>query len=360
MCALLLGAPVLRAEADLPVHVEVAECPDLDSAEIQRIAAAELRASPSEAKAPDVLEIDVTCEASRVIIRVKDPLSRKAVQRSFDLAPSAPKARSRLVAIAATELVAASWAELQVGRPLTVPPEGGAPGEAERRVASVALTHASRNPELDAPGSKVTRPTNPNRVEPAGPTTPYEPYERHWYDVEAPDDRMFRVVAVASGRTFFKVPGILWGGGVRVGEERFHFMSWSADAMIETGSVGVAANPYNLLTATVGGALLLWARIGPVTGRIGAGLRAGIAEVGSTASSVAPWGWPLGTSSISFRLSPHFVLDISGEAGYVVLPSGQLHQADLKGGWFSGQIGLGMVPSPKPPPARETAAATGE
>jgi hypothetical protein len=96
-----------------------------------------------------------------------------------------------------------------------------------------------------------------------------------------------------------------------------------------------------------------------VTGRLGAGLRAGIAEVGSTASSVAPWGWPLGTSSISFRLSPHFVLDIAGEAGYVVLPSGQAHQSDLRGGWFSGQVGIGLVPSPKAP-ARATAAARAE
>jgi hypothetical protein len=199
---------------------------------------------------------------------------------------------------------------------------------------------------------------NPNPVLPKEPLTRYEPYERHWYDIEAPADRMLRVVAVASGRTFFKVPGILWGGGVRVGEERFHFMSWSADALIETGGVGVTDNRYNLLTATVGGALLLWARIGPVTGRIGAGLRAGIAEVGSTASSVAPWGWPLATSSISFRLSPHFVLDVAGEAGYVVLPSGKTGQADLKGGWFSGQIGIGLVPSPTPP--RATAAARAE
>jgi hypothetical protein len=344
-CALLLGAPVLRAEADLPVHVDVGECPDLDAAEIARIATAELSGSPSETKDPDVLAIDVSCEDSRVVIRVKDPLSRKAVQRSFNLALSDPKARSRLVAIAATELVAASWAELQVGRPLTVPPEGGTPGEAERRVASVALTHVKPNP-------------NPALVEPKGPSTPYEPYERHWYDMEAPVDRMFRVVAVASGRTFFKVPGILWGGGVRVGEERFRFASWSADALIETGGVGIPSNRYNLLTATVGGALLLWVRSGPVTARLGAGLRAGIAEVGSTASSVAPWGWPLGTSSISFRLSPHFVLDISGEAGYVVLPSGRQDQADLKGGWFSGQIGLGMVPSARP--RKATAAARAE
>ncbi|HVW23820.1 MAG TPA: hypothetical protein VHC69_00525 [Polyangiaceae bacterium] len=337
-CALLLGSPALRAEADLPVRVQIGECPDLDAAEIRRIASVELRARPSDAEGPDVLDIGVTCDGPRVVIRVKDPLSRKAVQRSFNLGLSDPKARSRLVAIAATELVLASWAELQVGRPLTVPPEGGAPGEGERRVASVALTQTL--PHAQAGARAASAPV---------PSAPYEPYQRHWYDLEAPPDRMFRVVAVASGRKFFRLPGLLWGGGVRAGEERFHFMSWSADGIIETGSVGSPSNRYDLLTATVGGALLVWARVGPVTGRVGVGLRAGIAEVGSTASSVAPWGWPLGTSSISIRLSRHFVFDIAGEAGYVVLPSGHAGQADLKGGWFSGQLGVGMVPAPNAP-----------
>jgi len=342
-CALLLGGPALRAEADLPVRLELGQCPDLEAIEVRRIATAELRARPSDTAGPDVLDIEVTCEGPRVVNRVRDPLSRKAVQRSFNLGLSDPKARSRLVAIAATELVLASWAELQVGRPLTVPPEGGAPGEHEQRVASVALTHVKPAASLPL----VPEPTDTGR---------YEPTERKWYDLASPRDRMFRGVAVGSGRKFFNVPGILWGGGVRVGEERFHLMSWSADVLIESGSVGSSRNTYDLSTATVGGALLLWGRVGPVTGRIGAGLRAGIAEVGGTTSSVAPWGWPLGTSSLSFRITRDIVLDLAGESGYVVLSS-RSGQAAIKGGWFSGQVGLGIVPSPTVARARGTGAA---
>jgi len=357
-CALLFGTTVARAEAELPVRLEFGQCPDLDETEVRRVATAELQGQPSASSGPNVLEIGVTCEGPRVIIRVKDPLSRKAVQRSFNLSMSDPPARSRLVAIAATELVLASWAELQVGRPLTVPPEGGSPRELDRRVASVAITRVRTRAVAPSESGASQTPAVP-----AGPDKPtaYEPTERRWYDLESPNDRMLRVTAVVSGREFFKLPGLLWGGGLRVGEERFRFMSWSADALVESGTVGKPDSHYDLFTATVGGALLLWARSGPITARLGVGLRAGLAEVGGTASSVAPWGWPLGTSSVTIRFSRQLVLDLAGEAGYVVLGSGHAGQSDLKGGWFSGQIGVGFVPSPNPPrAARGTGAATAE
>jgi hypothetical protein len=327
------------------VRLEVGQCPDLDAAEIRRLATAELSAQPAAAGDPGVLDIGVVCDGPRVTIRVKDPLSRKLVQRSFNLSASDPPARSRLVAIAATELVLASWAELEVGRRLTVAPEGGVPSDEDRRVASVALTHM---PPIIGPAVRA-----------GAPAIPYEPLDRRWYDLESPIDRMFRVTAVVSTRKFFNLPGLLWGGGVRLGEERFHFMSWSADVLFESGTVGHQDNPYRLFTATAGGSLLLWARIGPITGRIGGGLRAGLAEVGGSASSVAPWGWPLGTSSITFRITRHLVIDLTGEAGYVVLPGAR--QQTLTGGWFSGQLGLGIVPSPNPPRAAKlTGAAAAE
>jgi hypothetical protein len=331
-CALWLTAVEARAAPDLPVKLLVGACPDLDEAEIRRIAAAELRAQPSAESGPNVLEIAVTCEGSRVLIRVQDPLSRKGVQRSFNLGLSDPKARSRLVAIAATELVLASWAELELGRPMTVAPEGGVPTDAEKRKAAEIAA---------ALGIKLAPPGQPAAKEAA---VPYEPKERHWYDVETPADRMFRFSAVVSARKFFDQPGLLWGGGLRLGEERFRFISWAADILIESGTVGTGERTYQILTSTLGGSLLLWGRVGPITGRIGAGLRAGFAEVGGSASSVAPWGWPLGTSSLSFRTNQGIVLDLVGEGGYVVLPAGSAGQPGLRGGWFSGQIGIGYAP----------------
>jgi hypothetical protein len=333
LCALLLGARIAHANPDLPVRLALEGCPDLDEGEVRRIVGAELRTRPATESGPNVLGIEVACAGPRVTIRVTDPLSRKAVQRSFNLGLSQPPARARLVAIAATELVLASWAELDVGAPLTVEPEGEKPAAADERAARELA--AARRQVNQKPYAKPT---------PIEPATPYEPPVRHWYDLDSPNDRMFRVGMLTSARTFFTQPGLLWGGGLRVGEERFKLISWSADLLLEAGTVGGEGNHYDIVTATAGGALLLWGRLGPFTGRIGAGLRAGIAQVGGSASSVAPWGWPLGTSSITVRIDRYVALDFSGESGYVVLPGATGQQRDLRSGWFAGQVGFAYTP----------------
>jgi hypothetical protein len=315
-----------RAAAQIEplVMLRVDRCDDLSEAEVRRIVNAELGAAPASARGPGVTEVTVECDASRVVIRVSDPLTRKGVQRSFDLSLSDSRARGRLVAIAATELVLASWSELGRSKKLEVEPEGPTPPPA----ATTAARRVAERREED----------------------PYEPRTRSWYDADTPEDRMFRVVALASMRAFFAHPGALWGGGVRIGEERFRFLGWSLDMLFERGAIGEPGSRFDAFTTTVGGALFAAARSGPVTGRIGAGLRAGIAGASpgpqtTGTSTLAPWGWPLGTAAVTFRLGSSIVLDLSGEAGYVVLAGP--NDLRLRGGWFSGQLGLGFLPGGK-------------
>ena len=317
-----------RAQIEPLVLLDVSRCEGVSDAEVRRITTAELGAAPASARGPGVTEVTVECDAAHVVIGVRDPLTRKGVQRSFDLGLSDPKGRGRLIAIASAELVLASWSELDTKQKLRVEPEGPSPpGEsataARRRVAE--------------------------RME------PYEPRIRTWYDQDTPRDRMFRVVGLASMRAFFGSPGALWGGGLRVGEERFRFFSWSADFLVERGTVGSPGSAFDAFTTTLGGSLFIYGRSGPLTGRLGAGLRAGLAGISpqgqaASGSTLAPWGWPLGTASVSVRISPSLVFDISGEAGYVTLAD--TGQRGLRGGWFSGQLGFGFVPghgeSPEP------------
>jgi hypothetical protein len=54
---------------------------------------------------------------------------------------------------------------------------------------------------------------------------------------------------------------------------------------------------------------------------------------------VAPWGWPLGISMITVR-AKSFVLEFSGEGGYVQFPASG---GEVSGFWLSGQFGMGMV-----------------
>jgi hypothetical protein len=318
MAAILLWSPVARADAP-PVRVTVENCEAIDEAEVHRIVSAELGASPSSSgtAATDVL---VSCERSRVIVRVKDPLSRKAIQRSFDIGLSDPRARSRLVALASSELILASWAELRVNPKLRVIPEGPEP--------------------------------NPKLVQAARQTVDdfkWEPKPKRWYEAETPKDRMARLVFLGSVRGFFDGTGTVWGGGVRVGEERFRLVSWSVDFLFETGTVRTNDAKYQIETGTLGAWLLLYKRWGFFTGRIGAGLRL-VAVSSSTltpgtpqgSTTIAPWGWPLAAASTSFRITSSLIADLSGEAGYAVLPVPTASDAGVRGWWFSGQVGFGF------------------
>ncbi len=303
-----------RAETDVPVLLELHECGDLQEPELRRIVAAELGAVAMEKSGPFVTRVSVSCSGPKATLTVQDPLSRKAVQRTIDLGSADTRARTRLVAIASTELVLSSWAELESNPTPAVEPEGPRPPDETRRAArGIALDHAA---------------------------TGYHFRIRHWYDAETPSERYLALTLVGSARSFFDTPGTLVGGGVRVGEERFRFVAWSVDLLFETGSVKPGAQTFDLKTFTTGGRLLAQGRVGKFAAGVGAGLRVGVAA-SQGSSSLAPWGWPLGVAAASLRIGSSAVLELSGEASYVVLPLGG--DTTLRGAWFNGQLGLGWL-----------------
>jgi hypothetical protein len=171
-----------------------------------------------------------------------------------------------------------------------------------------------------------------------------------WYQTETPSDRMLRLMFLGSVRSFFDRNGTLWGGGARIGEERFRAVSWSADFLFETGDVRTGAGEYHVESGTLGAWLLLYKRWGIFTGRVGAGLR--LVAMASSArtpgepggsTTIAPWGWPLAASSVTLKLAPWFVVELSGEVGYAVLPVPNASDPGVRGAWFSGQFGVGTT-----------------
>jgi hypothetical protein len=183
-------------------------------------------------------------------------------------------------------------------------------------------------------------------------TEQYEPEARPWYSVEAPPERHFRILAVGSMRTLFAQPATLWGGGVRLGEERFRSASWATDFLFENGTVRTDRGlQYDIQSFTVGAMLFAYVRSGSLTAGIGGGVRAGLvtssavtpgAPAGS--SAFAPWGWPLGAVSMSVALGGGVVFDASAEVGYVVLPVPNPTDPGIHSGWFGAQLGLGLMP----------------
>jgi hypothetical protein len=166
-------------------------------------------------------------------------------------------------------------------------------------------------------------------------------------------DRQFRALAMVSTRTFFASDGILWGGGVRIGEEPLTSIGWSLDALYETGEVGALQSRYDLQTATLGGMLFLYKRWSAGTARAGAGLRAGVTRSattdgsGSGTSTASPWGWPLAAISLSVLPASGVVVEVGAEGGYVAMPvsaGGGDRDAAIRGAWFGGQLGIGAIP----------------
>lgn len=303
---------------------------------MERVLAAELAADtdPRADSAQEPTWVVARCVGKRVLLEVNDPLSRKTVQRTFDFGRSSPKARGRLLAIAASELVLASWAELSVRPKLRVEPEGHEP-PAEQAAAAAQRARA--------PHPTPTQ-TNEAGFEPID-DEPLVPKQFHGPFGERAGER---VVALASGRGLFQHPGLLYGGGLRFAGRAGQHSGWALDALIESGRPdGAGASNLRVDTWTIGGLLYICTGVGRLlTLRAGAGLRTGMIEssLGSNLhSGLAIWGWPMAAMSSTIKLQ-RFVVDLSAEGGYAALPvTSATHTRALRGAWLGFQLGIGAA-----------------
>ena len=341
-------APRRALGAAPPVHLEVEGCPTLDARSVQRIFSADLGTTTAAEGGPDVTEVTITCESERVTVRVRDPISRKTLKRSFDPKSFGTQAESRIVAIAASELVLASWAELASNPTPQVPAEGPAPSadavETARSVVRARTAPAAPAPPVAAKGAPTPVPAGPDPADSeqpeaiamtragAAPTSTGKHSSRDLPPANVAD----RVIGVVSFRTFMSGAGTLWGGGARFGRERFGVVSWAADALVESG---VLQDTKSATNATLGGWLCFYARYQALTFRGGGGLRAGVLTWDSR-STPAIWGWPMLVSSVTARAEA-LVVDLGVEGGHVnMLVSGK---SDLQGFWLSGHFGIGIA-----------------
>jgi hypothetical protein len=335
------------------VHLAVENCDSLDEASVRRLFTADLGSPTTVEVGNEVTEVTIACEGERVVVRVKDPLSRKTLRRSFDRHSFGNQAESRVIAIAASELVLASWAELAANPTPKVLGEGE-PAKPEALASARTVVRERTPPPKARPTPLSMDPgNNPNEgsdkeedakfVEreppPRETSTPRRFGPRQAVDpgpaVEDENIVFKRATAVVSFRSLLRGDGTLVGGGARLGQERFGIVSWAADTLVENGILW----RHNTTSASIGGQLLFYGRVGPATFRIGGGLRAGVVSV-VEGGSVAAWGWPMVVTCQTFRAGP-MVIDFAGEAGFVDLLL--THSQSVRGPWVSGQFGLGVV-----------------
>lgn len=332
----------------------VRDCEGVVETEVERVLAVELGAETgADDQAQDPTWIVARCAASRVIIEVSDGISRKTLRRSFDLGAAPVTTRGRLIAVAASELVLAGWAELALRPKLRVEPEGDPPSEDRVRAAierAQQVRAAAGNEWPKEPAPETATASNDS-------SEPRESRDRperrgNWFSLQPPERRMFRIMPLASLRGFVGHDGALWGGGLRLGEERLVSTGWALDALVESGRI----DAFHIDNYTIGGELYLYVSSRYAALRGGAGLRAGLATSSPSAPSEdmalqeatrtpAPWGWPMLTLSATLGTKGGPVLEVSGEAGYVALPvtSGRYGES-IRGPWFAVQAGVGFAP----------------
>jgi len=339
---LVLFTGTARAASAPRVRLDLGGCARLDAAAVSRIFAADLGAASTDAEGPDVTTATVECEGSHVVIRVLDPLSRKTLRRSFDSASFGNQGEARLVAIAASELVLASWAELSNNPALRVEPEGPPPtSESLTTARATVREHTRPGPAVAAtpPAPAGPQPESPGENAADAPEAGEEAEERTpaRQPPTAVSPHLWRMVALGSVRGFFRDYGYLTGGMARVGEDRDGIMSWALDMTIEQGRI----EDVQATSTSLGASLYAHLRKDALVCRLGAGVRPGILTTGE-ATTVATWGWPFGSAICSMIPGP-FVLELGGEVGYAVLEHHGPSRASLRAGWYSVNFGLGLT-----------------
>src|SRR5262249_57015189 len=110
-------------------------CVDAPAGQVRRLLAIDLGALLVDPEIPvaGATRASVGCDGTLTLLRVDDPVTGKSLTREVDIASSPPNARARLVALAVSELISASWTELATNPTPAVSPAGTPPPPDARR-----------------------------------------------------------------------------------------------------------------------------------------------------------------------------------------------------------------------------------
>jgi hypothetical protein len=316
--AILGCASVARADDHPRVQLEIDPCVEAPTDEVRRVVSIELGALLTAASdaSSDRTRATVDCEGGLARFRVDDPITGKSLSRTIDLGSAAPKARTRLIALAVVELISASWTELDVNPEPRVLPSGPRPS-AEARNAALATLRAR---------------------------------------VDRRADGELRLEALAGGMEFGSGTGLLVGGGLRVvGDRSDSVLGWAIDAQAHHGTSSVSLGRVSADVTTIGAAVdahQTWSRW---TLRLGAGVRGGEVRLSGVPDPAmgaqgktfwAPWIGPLARGDVELVVARRLVLDVGAEGGYVVSPVGGLvgdrREVAIDGAWIGVHVGAGM------------------
>lgn len=149
------------------VALEIEACEGVDPAIVRRILGVELGADADLDAPPDAAasRVRARCEETRLALTLDEPLTGTHLARSIDLSGSPVGSRSRLVALAIAELLAATWIDLGMRHDPEVTVIGAGGADETRAIAlDIART---RLPEPDE-GEEEVAPIVPPSPPPFG------------------------------------------------------------------------------------------------------------------------------------------------------------------------------------------------
>lgn len=290
---ILLSSVGWAAAASPPqVALQIDDCAAVSRDEVQRRLALELgeqvmssgEASPSSSRA------SVSCdESGRLNLRIDDPLTGKAIWRSIDLSNQNEVVRARLLAVAISELLFASFAELL-----------------------------------------LEQHTDPSLPKPPPPTTVVQAWSgRVEEKLKQPLPPLGIELGVLGSILVQRdTPSLLAGGGLRLLGDTHYHLGWDVDLQYlfarTDGPLG------SVRSDRIGGRLALHGqvRLPKLVIRGGGGLRLGMvrhsgepSDPSSITGSVqwGPWVTPVLVGSLSVAIA-RLRLDLVLEGGYVVVP----------------------------------------
>ncbi len=314
------AATVGAGETAVLLGLDLKQCPDVPSDQVQGIIGIELRRPvillgdgiSSSTRTSATTAVRVVCQGLRAAIDVQDPLTGKTVGRVVDLGAAAPVARPHLLALSIVELLAASWMELRSNPNPTNPPVGIA-ATPETREAALELVNRSPGPR-----------------------------------------RLLRLLAATAIQT--STSGLQsWGGGMIVGGDPVPYLGWLLDLTFQHGQQAFTLGRVTADTASALGAVLAGPSRDRFALRAGLGIRAGGAWIIGTPSDAPTvgrtvrggWWGPVAIVDGSLIVHRRIVIEIIVELGRVVLPVAGTVQGGssvaIDGNWIRGGLGVGFT-----------------
>jgi hypothetical protein len=316
LIAVLIASTFGRAGADsgpLDVSLQVARCVPVDARKVRRVFAIELRTSIAGASLGarrGSSRIEVSCQGPLTVIRVNDPVTGKTLSRRVDLSASSQSGRERLVALAAVELLVASWVELETTGRRVPSVDERAPEAVRRSAKRVASKHLQRS---------------------------------EW------SDSVFALGVVAA-----EDHGLAGGGGVRWVRDHGRRRGFSVSALFDTAAVSVDLGTVRVRSARLAAAVHVHGRWRPLRWRLGGGGEVGVVTMSgrpsdpSTTDAYTVVGMSLGPLVRADAELPvkRLIAALSFESGYHSLGVGglvdRMRQVGVRGPWMMIQLGVGM------------------